>query len=137
MLLSILKSNVCDLQHHLRFKPSVFFLQWGCLWMSSWYTCLLQNSELREMLLLLSKHNVLKLPMFYHVSPQTNGTLKPRTFFCVGPEVLCPAQLPKRMGVSGLSARPCSSQWPMVWKLTTVPLLVSLVWKGIIHPDPG
>ena len=88
------------------------------------------------MRVLLSYWNVLKLPMLCPASQPTNGILKPRTFFCVGPEVLCPAKLPEVMRVSGLSASPCSSQWPVVWKLTTVPLLVSLLWKGIIHPDP-
>lgn len=89
------------------------------------------------MLVLLSYWNVLKLPMLCPASQPTNDILKPRTFFCVVPEVPCPAQLPEGMGVSGLSARPCSSQWPVVWKPTTVPILVSLGWKGIIHPDPG
>ena len=91
--------------------------------MSLWYTCLCQSSELREMLLLLSEQNVLKLPMVYHVSPQTNGTLKPRTFFFVGTEVLCPVKLPEVMAVFGLRARPWTSHWFIVWKLTTVSLL--------------
>ncbi|XP_038515095.1 uncharacterized protein LOC102151858 isoform X1 [Canis lupus familiaris] len=109
----------------------------GCLRMTPWNTGLRKSSELREMQVLLSYWNVLKLPILCPACQPTNGILKPRTFFYVRPEVLCPAQLPEGMGVSGLSARPCSSQWPMVWKQTAVPFLVSPVWKGIIHPDPG
>ena len=69
----------------------------------------------------------MKLPMVYHVFPQTNGSLKLRTFFCVDTELLCPVQLPEGMGVSGLSAIPLSSHWFVVLKQITVTRFVSLV----------
>ena len=77
----------------------------GCLWMTPWNTCLHKSSELREMRVLLSYSSVWKFPMLCHASQPTNSTLKPKTFFSVGPEILFPVQLPEGMGVSGLSAR--------------------------------
>ena len=56
--------------------------------MTPWNTGLHKSSELREMRVMLSYWNVLKLPMLCPASQPTNGILKHRTLFCVGPKVL-------------------------------------------------